>query len=144
MIFDATQILGLIASDNMENPLNWFNDKQKFILMGATHKTLPGPTCGLIMTNNLELARKFDTLINPDYLRNSQLHHIFSLILTLMELEIYGHQYSSNIIKNANVLACALEKYDFTVLKASSKYTYTHQIFISMPEYDAKSFTTSV
>lgn len=140
LIFDATQILGLIASDNMENPLNWFNDKQKFILMGATHKTLPGSTCGLIMTNNLELARKFDTLINPDYLRNSQLHHIFSLILTLMELEIYGHQYSSNIIKNANVLACALEKYDFTVLKASSKYTYTHQIFISMPEYDAKKF----
>ena len=64
------------------------NCKQKFILMGATHKTLPGPTCGLIMTNNLDLAHQFDTLINPDYLRNSQLHHIFSLILTLMELEI--------------------------------------------------------
>ena len=54
--------------------------------MGATHKTLPGPTCGLIMTNNLKLAQQFDTLINPDYLRNSQLHHIFSLILTLMEI----------------------------------------------------------
>ena len=88
LIFDATQILGLIATKNMENPLEWFTEKQKFILMGATHKTLPGPTCGLIMTNNLELARQFDTLINPDYLRNSQLHHIFSLILTLMELEI--------------------------------------------------------
>ena len=140
LIFDATQILGLIASNNMENPLKWFNDKQKFILMGATHKTLPGPTCGLIMTNNLELASEFDTLINPDYLRNSQLHHIFSLILTLMELEIYGHQYGSNIIKNANTLADALEKYNFTVLKASTEYTHTHQIFISMPEHDAKKF----
>lgn len=140
LIFDATQILGLIASNDMENPLNWFNDKQKFILMGATHKTLPGPTCGLIMTNNLELASEFDTLINPDYLRNSQLHHIFSLILTLMELEIYGHQYCSNIISNANTLAYELDKYNFTVLKASPKYTYTHQIFISMPENDAKKF----
>lgn len=140
LIFDATQILGLIASNNMENPLKWFNDKQKFILMGATHKTIPGPTCGLIMTNNLEFANEFDTLINPDYLRNNQLHHIFSLILTLMELEIYGYQYGSNIIQNANTLADILEKYNFTVLKASSEYTYTHQIFISMPEYDAKKF----
>ena len=72
LIFDATQILGLIATNNIENPLYWFSDEQKFILMGATHKTLPGPTCGLIMTNNLKLARQFDTLINPDYLRNSQ------------------------------------------------------------------------
>ncbi len=140
LIFDATQILGLIATKSMENPLEWFTEKQKFILMGATHKTLPGPTCGLIMTNNLELAHQFDTLINPDYLRNSQLHHIFSLILTLMELEICGQQYSATIINNANVLADALVKYNFTLLKASSKYTYTHQLFISMPEYDAEKF----
>ena len=140
LIFDATQILGLIATKSMENPLEWFTKKQKFILMGATHKTLPGPTCGLIMTNNLELAHQFDTLINPDYLRNSQLHHIFSLILALMELEICGQQYSATIINNANILADALVKYNFTLLKASSKYTYTHQLFISMPEYDAEKF----
>lgn len=140
LIFDATQILGLIVAKSMENPLQWFTDKQKFILTGATHKTLPGPTCGLIMTNNLELANQFDTLINPDYLRNSQLHHIFSLILTLMELETYGQQYCSLIVNNANVLAKALVKYDFNIIKASPKYTYTHQIFISMPENDAEKF----
>lgn len=140
LIFDATQILGLIVAKSMENPLQWFTDKQKFILMGATHKTLPGPTCGLIMTNNLELANQFDTLINPDYLRNSQLHHIFSLILTLMELETYGQQYCSLIVNNANVLAKALVKYDFNIIKVSPKYTYTHQIFISMPENDAEKF----
>ena len=140
LIFDATQILGLIAAKCIENPLQWFTDKQKFILMGATHKTLPGPTCGLIMTNNLELAHQFDTLINPDYLRNSQLHHIFSLILTLMELETYGQQYCSLIINNANVLAKALVKYDFNIIKVPPKYTYTHQLFISMPENDAEKF----
>lgn len=140
LIFDATQILGLIATKNMENPLEWFTKKQKFILMGATHKTLPGPTCGLIMTNNLELAQQFDTLINPNYLRNSQLHHIFSLILSLMELEICGQQYCSAIINNANILADTLTKYNFNILKVPPKYTYTHQLFISMPENDAKKF----
>lgn len=142
LIFDATQILGLIASKCMENPLKWFTQEQKFILMGATHKTLPGPTCGLIMTNNLILANQFDTLINPDYLRNSQLHHIFSLILTLMELETYGQQYGSTIINNANVLAGELVKFNFNVLKASSQYTNTHQIFISMIQNEAERFYT--
>lgn len=140
LIFDATQILGLIATKNIENPLKWFTEKQKFILMGATHKTLPGPTCGLIMTNNLKLARQFDALINPDYLRNSQLHHIFSLILTLMELEICGQQYCSTIINNANILADALAKYSFDILNVPPKYTYTHQLFISMPKNDAEKF----
>lgn len=140
LIFDATQILGLIATNNMKNPLQWFTDKQKFILMGATHKTLPGPTCGLIMTNNLDLANQFDTLINPDYLRNSQLHHIFSLILTLMELEIYGEQYCFSVINNANFLATELVKYNFDIIKVAPKYTYTHQIFISMLENDARKF----
>lgn len=140
LIFDATQILGLIATKTIENPLGWFTKQHKFILMGATHKTLPGPTCGLIMTNNLELARQFDTLINPDYLRNSQLHHILSLILTLMELEIYGHQYCSKIINNANILAETLSKYNFHILEVPPKYTFTHQLFVSMPENDAKNF----
>ena len=140
LIFDATQILGLIATDTIENPLRWFTDKQKFILMGATHKTLPGPTCGLIMTNNLDLANKFDKLINPDYLRNSQLHHILSLILSLMELEIYGKQYCLSIVNNANHLAGALVNYNFDIIKVSDKYTYTHQIFVSMLESDAREF----
>lgn len=140
LIFDATQILGLIASNNIDNPFKWFNEKQKFILMGATHKTLPGPTCGLIMTNNLNLAAIFDTLINPDYLRNSQLHHILSLILALMELEVYGGQYGKAIINNANKLAHTLAEYDFKILKAQQQYTYTHQIFISMIKEEAQKF----
>jgi len=140
LIFDATQILGLIATKCIENPLEWFDEEQKFILMGATHKTLPGPTCGLIMTNNLKFARQFDTLINPDYLRNSQLHHILSLILTLMELETCGQQYCSTIINNANTLADALVKYNFNILKSPTKYTHTHQLFISMQQDAAERF----
>lgn len=140
LIFDATQILGLIAANKLPNPLDWYTDTDNFILMGATHKTLAGPTCGLIMTKNLTLANKFDTLINPDYLRNNQLHHILSLILSLMELEVYGSEYADTIVNNANALGSNLSAHNFNVLKANSTYTCTHQLFVSMPFQQAQSF----
>lgn len=134
LIFDATQILGLIAGKVMPNPFEFFTDKQNFILMGATHKTLPGPTCGLIMTRNKSLAQKFDEKINPDFLRNNQLHHILSLSLTLLEMEYYGEEYARNIVVNANLLGSSLENKKFNIIKSGDMYTQTHQLFISMPE----------
>lgn len=57
-----------------------------------------------------------------------------------MELEIYGNQYCFSVVNNANVLAAALVKYNFHIIKVAPKYTYTHQVFISMPENDARKF----
>ncbi|NBI84247.1 hydoxy methyltransferase [Clostridiaceae bacterium] len=133
LIYDATQTLGLMAHQINENPLDKFLDENKFILMGATHKTVPGPTCGLIMTKNLDLARQFDCLINPSYLRNVQFHHILSLSLVLMELEVFGYEYASNIVRNANYLGQYLEQNGFDVVKKGKTYTNTHQLFIQMP-----------
>lgn len=134
LIYDATQTLGLIGGGNNENPLDKFSDEKKFILMGATHKTIPGPTCGLIMTKNLDLAKQFDRTINPNYLRNVQFHHILSLSLVLMELESFGYSYGSKIISNANYLGQYLEQNGFNVIKNKDDcYTNTHQIFLTMP-----------
>lgn len=140
LIFDATQILGLIACNVIENPFDWFSAEDNFIMLGATHKTLPGPTCGLIMTKNKKLADQFDTKINPDYLRNVQMHHIVSLLLALMELEVFGKEYSSLIISNANILAEHLSVMDFSALSIGERFTDTHQIFLSMDKSHATPF----
>lgn len=133
LIYDATQTLGLIVHQVNENPLDKFSDESKFILMGATHKTVPGPTCGLIMTKNLKLAHQFDSIINPDYLRNVQFHHILSLSLVLMELEVFGYEYGNNIVRNANYLGRCLEQHGFEVVKKGDyPYTNTHQLFLPM------------
>ena len=84
IIYDATQTLGLISGKSNSNPFHFFSNEVPFVLMGATHKTLPGPTSGLIMTNNQKLMNLIDTKINPDYLRNVQFHQILSLILVLI------------------------------------------------------------
>lgn len=130
LIYDATQILGLIAGNMVSNPFNLFNDNEKFILIGATHKTFPGPTCGLIMTNNLSLANEFDRKINPDYLRNIQLHQVASLIFALAEFEMYGKDYSRQIVKNSNSLGYHLQNYGFNVINKEGKFSETHQLFV--------------
>lgn len=141
LIYDATQTLGLIANGINENPLDKFSEESKFILMGATHKTIPGPTCGLIMTKNLSLAQRFDQVINPDYLRNVQFHHILSLSLVLMELEVFGDSYGKSTVKNANCLGRNLEAAGFDVIKKEPDlYTTTHQLFLPMPPKELEHF----
>jgi glycine hydroxymethyltransferase len=108
--------------------------------MGDTHKTIPGPTCALIMMQNMELARKIENKINPMYLRNTQMHQKMSLILTLLEMEYFGQQYVSKTIENAQILASNLSKRGFNVLNHANGYTRTHQIHFSCTKNEMNYF----
>lgn len=128
IIFDATQTFGMIATGIHQNPLLI---KNNIVLIGGTHKTIPGPTCGLILTNNTNYADRLEPSISPDILRNVQPNNIASLLLALIELEQFGEQYEKKIIENANYLAKKLEEYDLNIAKINEQiYTNTHQIFI--------------
>lgn len=128
IIYDATQTLGMIAAKVHDNPLK---AHKNVVLIGGTHKTLPGPTCGLIMTNNDEYIAKLDQDISPNYLRNVQPNNIASVLLTLIENEAIGFKYQSKIIENANYLAKKLEDNGLKVGKISKNvYSKTHQIFV--------------
>ena len=132
LIYDATQVLGLIASKKIRNYLEFFDSSYQFIMAGSTHKTLPGPTNGLILTNSSDIINKIDLKINPDYLRNVQLHQIMSLIFTLEEFSIFGKEYCEHMVKVANMLGKLLEEKGFNIVKKDKIYTETHQIFILM------------
>jgi glycine hydroxymethyltransferase len=137
IIYDATQTLGLIAGKCIENPLNYSNT----VLIGGAHKTLPAPSCGLIMTNNIEFKSKLENNISPNYLRNVQPNHIAGMLLALIEQEKFGFQYQHKIIDLANLLAYHLDKYGFKIAKCNKdKYTNTHQLFLLTKKEDAKTF----
>lgn len=137
VIYDATQSLGLILGKCVTNPLNYNNT----VLIGGSHKTLPAPSCGLIMTNNSEYSSRLEQNISPIYLRNTQPNHMAGMLLALCEQEKFGIKYQQHIVFLANKLANALEKYGFTVAKASkNSYTNTHQIFLLMTEEDSITF----
>ena len=131
ILFDYSQILGLIAAGLMKNPL----DKMKnAILFGGTHKTMPGPAHGIIMTNNENLFKIIDREINPKYLRNVQTHQVISLLCTLIEMKYLGKAYQSNTVRIGNLLGSELEKLGLNVVKRGGVYTQTHQLFLEMSQ----------
>lgn len=85
------------------------------------------------MTNSKKLMYKIDTKINPDYLRNIQMHQILSLIFCLEEFSIYGKQYMNAVVDSSNKLASLLSDKNFDVIKQNGIFSATHQIFMHLP-----------
>ena len=127
LLYDASQILGFIAGNTADNPLKLVDN---IVLFGGTHKTIPGPTHGIIMTNNKTIGNVLDSSISPKYIRNTQMNQVISLLFALTEFKEYGTEYTQSIIKNANILANEIERQSLCVAKKDSVYSKTHQIFI--------------
>lgn len=133
LLFDYSQLLGLIAAGLLENPLDYLHNS---ILYGGTHKTMPGPAHGIIMTNSDEIYSRIDKEINPKYLRNIQTHQVISLLHCLIEMKYFGRAYQTNTVRQGNLLGQALEEFGVTVVKHNGAYTMTHQLFLEMPKED--------
>lgn len=128
LLYDISQIMGLIAGKCIDSPLNYSNN---IVMFGGTHKTFPGPASGLIMTNNEEIYTILDSQINPKFLRNTQMHQKVCLLYALLEMEYFGVKYAHNIVNTSNNLAKILnEKYNFFIPQKNKIYSQTHQIFI--------------
>ena len=131
LLYDASQILGLIGAGIITNPLD---EIKNMVLFGGTHKTFPGPASGIIMTNDEKIHTKLETTINPIYIRHTQMHQKVSLLFALIEFDIFGKTYEEHIIELSNSLAQALHKYGFNIGTAGNVYTETHEIFMYTSE----------
>ena len=106
-------------------------------MIGGTHKTFPGVTCGYIATNHDGYIQKVNQNISPNYLRNVQVNNITSVCLTMLELLRFGQEYAQNIICVANDLGRALMAKGIGVKRVShNQFSCTHQLFIEIdPDY---------
>ncbi len=131
LLYDVSQILGLIGAGLIHNPLF---DMENIVIFGGTHKTFPGPACGLIMTNNEHLHAKLETTINPIYIRHTQMHQKVSLLFTLVEFENFGNAYQEHIVELSNYLGSQLAKRGMHVARSGRIYSSTHEVFIKTDE----------
>ncbi len=127
LMWDCSQLMGLIAAGLVNNPLKTMRN---VIMFGGTHKTFPGPASGLIMTNEKYLHEMMETDINPKYLRHSQMYQKICLLFALIEFEKYGSGYMSHMVHCSNYLGKRLREKGYDIADIHGQISATHQIFI--------------
>ena len=129
-VYDASHVLGLIAGGAFQDPLR----EGCSLLIGSTHKSLPGPQGGIILSNNEEVFRAVSGKIHPGIVDNVHLNRVAALTVSLLEMMQFGKSYAQAVVKNSQALAKALVASGVRVRGAPFGYTKSHQVLL---DYDA-------
>jgi len=126
VMYDGAHVLGLIAGQQFQDPLNEGAD----VMTGSSHKTFPGPQGGFLLSDSQDekLQRKLNSAIFPGVCSSYHLHHVAGKATALAEFLEYGGEYARDIVVNARTFASALADEGFDVLAESRGYTASHQI----------------
>ena len=103
---DMAHIAGLIAAGLHESPM-----EHAHVVTTTTHKTLRGPRGGMILTNDLDLGKKFNSAVFPGLQGGPLMHVIAAKAVAFGEvLRPEFKTYAAQVIKNAKALAKSLQK----------------------------------
>jgi glycine hydroxymethyltransferase len=130
VLYDASHVLGLIAGGEFQDPLREGAD----VLFGSTHKSLPGPQGGLLMTDREDLFRQIAPSLLWRIFDNAHWNRIAGLAQTLLELERWAPEYARTTIANARALARALEEGGVPIAAARLGHTASHQLLLDREE----------
>ncbi len=131
LVYDAAHVLGLILGGVWPNPLELGADA----VTGSTHKTLPGPQGGVVLFNDKDLYKKVSKTIFPWFLSNHHLHRLPATAITLIEMSLYGEEYTRNIVENARRLAESLAAEGLDVVAENLGYTRSHQVLVDVRKW---------
>lgn len=125
-VYDGSHVLGLIAGGEFQDPLR----EGCSLLIGSTHKSLPGPQGGIILSNDEEAFNKVAGKIYPGIVDNVHLDRVAALAVALIEMLQFGKPYAQAVVKNSQALARALADEGVKVRGGSSGYTKSHQVLL--------------
>jgi len=125
LMVDMAHFAGLAAAGEYPNPV-----PHAHVVTSTTHKTLRGPRGGLILTNDSDLAKKFNSAIFPGIQGGPLMHVIAGKAAAFGEaLKPEFKTYAKAIIANARVLADSLQK---SGLKIVSGGTDSHLMLVDL------------
>ncbi|MFW9970836.1 MAG: serine hydroxymethyltransferase [Candidatus Odinarchaeota archaeon] len=130
--YDAAHVAGLIGSGYFQDPLREGADAMTM----STHKTLPGPQHGALVSNREDLVEKLRSCAFPALLSNHHLHNVAGLAIALAEMLEFGKEYHKNVIENAKALGQALSDHGLKVLMEHKGFTQSHQIVVDITEFE--------
>ncbi|MHA1238640.1 MAG: serine hydroxymethyltransferase [Candidatus Odinarchaeia archaeon] len=128
--YDAAHVAGLIAGGQFQDPLREGADS----MTCSTHKTLPGPQHGLVVSYN-KYGEYIKKATFPGLVSNHHLHNVAGLAVVLAEMLEFGEKYAAQIVKNAKVLAQSLYELGFKVIAENKGFTESHTILVDITNF---------
>ncbi len=128
LMVDMAHIAGLVAAGLHPSPLPYAD-----VVTTTTHKTLRGPRGGMILTNNEELAKKFNKAIFPGTQGGPLMHTIAAKAVSFGEaLKPEFKTYAEQIVKNAKAFAEGLSRQGFNMVSGG---TDNHLILLDLRNF---------
>jgi len=116
LFVDMAHIAGLVAAGLHQSPVPYAD-----VVTTTTHKTLRGPRGGVILTNNEELAKKFNKAIFPGTQGGPLEHVIAAKAVCFGEaLKPEFKAYQQRVVDNAKALAAALQNQGFNLVSGGT------------------------
>ena len=127
LVVDMAHYSGLVAGKAYDSPLPYAD-----VVTSTTHKTLRGPRGGMILWNNPDYTKKFNSGIFP----GTQGGPLMNIIAAKAQCYIEANteefrDYSKQVIKNAQAMARQLDQYGIEVLTGG---TDSHIILIDLSD----------
>lgn len=126
---DMAHIAGLVAGGQHPSPVPYAD-----VVTTTTHKTLRGPRGGMILTNDEELAKKFNKAIFPGTQGGPLMHVIAAKAVCFGEaLKPEFKIYAEQVVKNAQALAKGLVSRGFNLVSNGSD---NHLMLVDLQSFD--------
>jgi glycine hydroxymethyltransferase len=128
LLVDMAHFSGLVAGGEYPNPLEHAD-----VVTSTTHKVLRGPRGGIILTNNEDLIKKFNSAIFPGLQGGPLMHVIAAKAVCFKEaLTPSFKTYTKQVIDNAKILSETLVKNDFKIFSGG---TDTHLMLLDLRDF---------
>lgn len=125
LMVDMAHFAGLVAGGAHANPLDYAH-----VVTTTTHKTLRGPRGGMILSNDEELGKKFNSAIFPGIQGGPLMHVIAAKAVAFGEaLQPEFKTYAHNVVKNAQVLAAKIKEGGLDLVSGG---TDTHVVLVDL------------
>jgi glycine hydroxymethyltransferase len=129
LLVDMAHFSGLVAGGSYPNPLEYAD-----VVTSTTHKVLRGPRGGIILTNNEELIKKFNSAIFPGLQGGPLMHVIAAKAVCFKEaLDPSFKHYTKDVVENAKTLSETLVKQNFKIFSGG---TDTHLMLLDLRNFN--------
>ena len=125
LLVDMAHYSGLVAAKEYPDPV-----PHAHVVTSTTHKTIRGPRGGMILSNDIDLGKKFNSSVFPGLQGGPLMHVIAAKAVAFGEaLQPEFKQYIQQVKKNASVLGEVLMANDINIVTGG---TDSHMILVDL------------